>query len=526
MSVRDTFVLDQRTLLHHRGGQVLALETRAIGRSFPVVEGPRPSTRRRVLGSRVTSFLGLRSDKKAPGSEVAVVEVLGPLSQRADTFCGWVDGYDAIAGRVAEELERPEVAAVVLRIDSPGGDVAGLEEGIRAIVAARDKSEKPIAVYVDELAASAAYWLAATVADAGIYAPASAEIGSIGAYTMLVDERGSLERDGVIVKLVRDPAGKDAANPLDPVFDLALERETDRVRDASGRFYAAVSAARGLGADAVRALNAATFGTQGAIDAGLVDGMCSFDDVVRKVFAKTQEVKAQERRRVAGAKEKAMARRRGKKAEEMPPAAPEEESSGRATAAEVSATCTECATACTECAAACDSGTADEAIAAVGKMVAACQAAIAAGESFLGGSVPAPAPEEPMAEDGGEEEDEKEPKAPVALVRRLDKLEADVARRADEDERARTLAVKRATAEQRAKMAAMSMAEFRSAASVLPDRYDGGLAADVGVTPTRGGGGNFGLTEAELAKCKAKGISPEKYAETRASIAARSGGAK
>jgi len=517
MNVHDTFVLDQRTLLHHRGGQVLALETRAIGRSFPLVSGPRPSTRRRVIGSRVTSFLGLRSDKKASRSEVAVVEVLGPLSQRSDTFCGWVDGYDAIAVRVAEELERPEVAAVVLRIDSPGGDVAGLEEGIRAIVAARDKAEKPVAVYVDELAASAAYWLAASVADAGIYAPASAEIGSIGAYTMLVDERGSLERDGVIVKLVRDPAGKDAGNPLDPVFDLALERETERVRDASGRFYAAVSAARGLGVDAVRALNAATFGTQGALEACLVDGVCSFDDVVRKVFAKTQEVKAQERRRVAGAKEKAMARRRGKKAEEMLPAAPEEESSGRATAAEVSATCAECATACTECAAACDSGTADEAIAAVGNMVAACQAAIAAGESFLGGSVPAPAPEEPMAEDG-EGQDEEEPKA---LVRRLDKLEADVARRADEDERARTLAAKRSTAEQRARMAAMSMPEFRAAAAVLPDRYDGGLAADVGIAPTRGAS-SHGLTERELNICKKTGCSPEKFAAAKARAAERS----
>lgn len=524
MTIASTFVLDQRTLLHHRGGQVLALETRAIGRSFPVVSGPRPSTRRRVLGKRVSSFLGPRGEKKASRSEVAVVEVLGPLSQRADTFCGWVDGYDAIAGRVTEELERPEVAAVVLRIDSPGGDVAGLEEGIRAIVAARDRAEKPIAVYVDELAASAAYWLAASVADAGVYAPTSAEIGSIGAYTMLVDERGSLERDGVIVKLVRDPSGKDAANPLDPVFDLALERETERVRDASGRFYAAVSSARGLDVEAVRALNAATFGAKAALETGLIDGVASFEEAVRKVFAKTQEVKAQERRHVASAKEKSMARRKGKKAEEMPPAAPEEETSGRATAAEVSATCTECAAACTECAAACDGGTADEAIAAVGRMIAACQAAIATGESFLGGSVPAPAPEETLAQDDEEDEDE-EPKASVSRLDRLERSFAEMqkasAQKAETDERRATMARKQMTSGTRARLEAMTLTEFRAACAVLPDRYDGSLAADLSVSTARGGG-TAGLSERELAICKATKCDPEKFAAAKARREARS----
>lgn len=89
---------------------------------------------------------------------VAIVGIEGPLAQRAIyDLCGYVDGYDAIAARLQIALENPDVGAVVLRIDSPGGDAQGLEEAVRRMRLAVEQSGKPCMVYVDELAASAAY---------------------------------------------------------------------------------------------------------------------------------------------------------------------------------------------------------------------------------------------------------------------------------------------------------------------------------------------------------------------------------
>lgn len=396
MATPRTFVLDARTIARHRAGQCIALDTAAIGRAFAIVDGP-PKGETRALRDSSTA-------KSAPGS-IAVVDVLGVLEQRGDQYCGWIDGYDSIANRTIEALEDRDVAAVVMRIDSPGGDVAGIEEAIRRIVEARDREGKPLAVYVDELAASAGYWLAATLPNAGLYAPPAARVGSVGVWMPLVDERGALEQQGISLKLIRDPAGKDESNPADPIPELALERATQRVQEIAARFYSAIATARGLTPEFVRGLNADVFSAAKAQSLGLVDGIVSFEAAIHKIAADVTKQRAGAARARVHARlarqiqEKPMGKT---KAAEMPA---EEPKAGRATGADVAASCRECATACEDCATAAESGTADDAIAAATACMAACEATQKTLKSFLGmpedapieGPKPEPA-EEPMPE--------------------------------------------------------------------------------------------------------------------------------
>jgi signal peptide peptidase SppA len=283
--------------------------------------------------------------RTAPGS-IAVVDVFGILDHRAEQMCGWIDGYDAIATRMQEALSDRDVAGVLVRIDSPGGDVAGLEEAIRAINATRDREGKPVAVYVDELAASAGYWLASGIASAGIFAPPMAQIGSIGVYCPIVDETKALEQEGVAIHLVRDPPGKDAANSMDPVPDVALARTQRMVSDAASRFYAAVSAARGIDVETIRGFNGDVFTEPEAHKLGLVDGVGSFDAALAKL------ANAIGKQRVAGVNARlggrTMSKSKIKAVEEMPPV----EGSERAKAADVAAACRECEKACADCASA------------------------------------------------------------------------------------------------------------------------------------------------------------------------------
>lgn len=224
---------------------------------------------------------------------VGMLTIDGPLAQRAvDDLCAYVDGYDAIAKRFAD-LCASDVDGIVIRICSPGGDAAGIEVAIASMRSERDRRGMPVAVYVDELAASAAYWLAAALATDGIYLPQAGSVGSIGCISALVDMTGALEQDGLKVELVRVPAGKAEAHPYGPVTELAQQRAHARVEAFARRFFAAVGAARGLGVGEVEELNGEVLTGEAAVRAGLADG------VVSGIGAVVDDMAARARRRTS-----------------------------------------------------------------------------------------------------------------------------------------------------------------------------------------------------------------------------------
>lgn len=260
---RVPFVLDMKALAMAGASRVLAIDPLAWGSVMSLAAEPSQTAR------------------PPAAAEVAVISIMGPLEQRASEFmCGYGEGYDSIAERFCGACEDPSVGAIVLRFDSPGGDVSGLEECVRQMVAAR--GTKQVFAYIDEGAHSAAYWIASCVANAGIFLPIAGSVGSIGVIAAVVDESGALEVAGIKVELIRDPPGKAAGNPVQPVLDLARERMIEHVREVSARFQAAVSTARGIPVDAIRALNGDVRRGQAAVDSGLANGLDSLEGVIAR----------------------------------------------------------------------------------------------------------------------------------------------------------------------------------------------------------------------------------------------------
>jgi ClpP class serine protease len=106
----------------------------------------------------------------------AVIPISGPIFRRANLFTeiSGATSVEVLAQDLATAIADPSINNIVLEIDSPGGQATGIAELAAQI---RDSS-KPIIAYVDGMAASAAYWLAAA-ADTVIVSP-TALIGSIG----------------------------------------------------------------------------------------------------------------------------------------------------------------------------------------------------------------------------------------------------------------------------------------------------------------------------------------------------------
>lgn len=290
-------VLDHKLLSQHRAGRVLALAASALGSSF-AVRSERPTMQRREPGAEAHT-LGragatpaaatstIRQSTTAPAPVVAVVDIFGPLAQRGEShICGYVDGYDWIGERLSQALE--EADAVLLRVDSPGGDAAGCAEAVRRMRAAVEASGKRVIAYVDELAASAAYWIVAGVADE-IVVPPMGGVGSIGTWGMLVDATKANEQDGYGITIVRNPAGKAEAHPASPLAELALSRLQSEVAACTSQFVGAVAARRGLSTSVLVALDGAVLHGADAVAAGLADRVGTLEETLRALVAPREQ---------------------------------------------------------------------------------------------------------------------------------------------------------------------------------------------------------------------------------------------
>jgi ClpP class serine protease len=194
---------------------------------------------------------------------VALIPVAGPIFRRANLFSqiSGATSIDVLARDVAAALASPEVRAIVLDIDSPGGAVSGIHELAEQIYAAR--AQKSITAYIGGMGCSAAYWLAAACTE--VVADATAMVGNIGIImaTMSGREPGELEFTG------RNATRKNA-----DVATSAGRADIQAVIDATyDVFVADVARFRGVSVATVEADYGAggIFVGNAAVRAGLID---------------------------------------------------------------------------------------------------------------------------------------------------------------------------------------------------------------------------------------------------------------
>lgn len=212
----------------------------------------------------------------ATSGNVAIVDISGPLVQHAERWCPW-DSYDAIRGRVDAALASP-CDVLVLRIDSPGGSVAGCFELSRAIAASTAKAGKSVVAYVDGCACSAAYALAC--AASSIFVPPTAILGSIGVIKVAVDQTALNASMGLAFSVVTSGARKADGVPMVPITKEAIAAFQVEVDAMASLFFDLVSEARGMKPEAVEALEAGTFIGAQAVSAGLADEVITFEGLL------------------------------------------------------------------------------------------------------------------------------------------------------------------------------------------------------------------------------------------------------
>lgn len=216
-------------------------------------------------------YAASRSDDEQVGI-IACISINGPLAQTDD---GWFDNYESITARYLTAMSDPSVQAVILKFNSPGGDVAGLFEAVSAM---RKAKTKPVVAYVDEACYSAAYALA-MVADT-IALPPAGGCGSVGVITCMIDVTEMNDDQGVRVEVITSGSQKADGHPDVALTDEAVARTQSRVDDLATMFFGLVAKYRGLSPDKVKSYQAGIFLGQNAVDAGLADEVMSWSDFV------------------------------------------------------------------------------------------------------------------------------------------------------------------------------------------------------------------------------------------------------
>lgn len=205
---------------------------------------------------------------------VAIININGVLSN--DPWWWDETGYGQIKEEVAQALDDNEVRALLLSINSPGGETTGAFELATFLGEARRK--KVMWAVANPIAYSAAYLMASQASK--IYVPpVTGGVGSIGVFTMHADMSKALEKMGIDVTLLSAGDGKTDGNPYEPLSKTAkanLQDEIDRLYSA---FTTAVATGRGISDGDVRALGAYLYrGKTAAIGSGLADAVGTLED--------------------------------------------------------------------------------------------------------------------------------------------------------------------------------------------------------------------------------------------------------
>ena len=229
---------------------------------------------------------------------IATIPMSGPMFRYANIFAeiSGATSYEVLAADFHRALQDPSVRAIVLAVDSPGGEVFGAAEVSDLIFNAR--GTKPILAHVDGFAASAAYWIASAADE--VVAASTAILGSLGVAMTVYQPGQGLDEDGG--REIEFVSSQTPNKHLDPTSKAGKEQHQAIVDQLAGVFLADVARNRDVAeAKVVEAYGAGgVFVGRDAVQTGLADRLGTFEATHRQLVAQLQRPGVLPMRRMAG----------------------------------------------------------------------------------------------------------------------------------------------------------------------------------------------------------------------------------
>jgi protease IV len=225
----------------------------------------------------------LQRGTRGTTDEIAVITMRGLISS---SLPGSVTDSMVDDMRVALQQARDDdrVKAIVLEIDSPGGEVTASDAIYSALVKARAK--KPVVIYMDSLAASGGYYV--SCGGKFLMASETTITGSIGVIIQTLNYEQLFNKVGLASVVFKSGRFKDMLNGARPITPEERELVQSFIMKTYDKFLGIVAKERNLPADLLRntIADGRILSGKDAFDSKLIDGLGEFEDA----FAKAKQL--------------------------------------------------------------------------------------------------------------------------------------------------------------------------------------------------------------------------------------------
>lgn len=189
---------------------------------------------------------------------------------------------DDVVAKLQEARNDDRVKAVILRVDSPGGEVTASDVIYHEVVLTEEV--KPVVVFMDSMAASGGYY--AAVGGTHLMANELSITGSIGVILQTYNLTGLSEKIGLDVLTVKSGGMKDLLNPFRETTPEEVAFVQKLIDETYLRFLSVVSDERGLEAEALKTgvADGRILSGKRALAEGLIDSTGYFDDAIDKAL--------------------------------------------------------------------------------------------------------------------------------------------------------------------------------------------------------------------------------------------------
>lgn len=228
-----------------------------------------------LLAISVTVASSIAFQQEPWAERIAVIPINGGIVTGGVTSIGDVDASSVISEIEAAD-SNPSVKAILIEINSPGGSPVASAEIADAIKSAK----KPTVAWIGEVGASGGYWVA-SAADKVVAHPMSLT-GSIGAYSMVIEAGGLMDKLGLAQETIKSGEFKDIGSPYRNMTDAEKAIFQETVLEIKEQFVDTVAKNRNMSKESVEAIadGRPFLGTK-ALKLGLVDSLGSEKDAIK-----------------------------------------------------------------------------------------------------------------------------------------------------------------------------------------------------------------------------------------------------
>lgn len=231
-------------------------------------------------------------DEVSTHNGIAVIPVLGTLVRRSSyltTACG-MTSYDKLLTQAQAAFIDPSVNAVLLEIDSGGGEAGGVFDTAYRLRDMAKQSKKPLWAIANEGAMSAAYAIGCAADQ--VFVTTTAEVGSIGVVACHLDQSQADAIEGMRYTYLFAGEHKVDGNPHQPLSDDVKSLLQADIDALYGQFVHLVATLRGMSEQAVIDTQAKVFRGADAVAIGLADDIKTKDQVLDLLLKKTSKALA------------------------------------------------------------------------------------------------------------------------------------------------------------------------------------------------------------------------------------------